>query len=79
MACKHELIKCTNCVKSCIICGEILPADFLPGKTKPKADKAAEAPENDVKSEIEEPVAEVQEEQAEKPAKKQRAKKGDAK
>lgn len=79
MACKHELIKCTNCVKSCIICGEILPADFKPGKSKPKAEKAAETPENDVKSEIEEPVAEVREEQAEKPAKKQRAKKGDAK
>ena len=72
MACKHELIKCTNCVKSCIICGEILPADFLPGKSKPKAEKAAETPENDVKSEIEEPVAEVQEE----PVKKAKGRKG---
>lgn len=79
MACKHEQIKCVNCEKYCLICGEKLPADFKPGKSKPKEEKAAETPENDVKSEIEEPVAEVQEEQAEKPAKKQRAKKGDAK
>ena len=46
---------------------EILPADFKPGKSKPKAEKAAETPENDVKSEIEKPVAEVQEEQEETP------------
>lgn len=51
MACKHEQIKCVNCVKSCLICGEILPADFLPGKSKPKEEKAAETPENDVKTE----------------------------
>ena len=48
MACKHEQIKCVNCVKSCLICGEILPADFLPGKS-PKAEKAAETPEKAAK------------------------------
>lgn len=72
MACKHERIQCVNCVKSCLICGEILPADFLPGKSTPKVEKAAETPENDVKSEVEEPVAEVQEE----PVKKARSRKG---
>lgn len=72
MACKHEQIKCVNCVKSCLICGEILPADFLPGKSKPKAEKAAETPENGVKSEVEEPVAEVHEE----PVKKAKSRKG---
>lgn len=51
MACNHERIKCVNCVKSCLICGEILPADFLPGKSKPKAEKAEETPENAVKTE----------------------------
>ena len=69
MACKHELIKCTNCVKSCIICGEILPEDFLPGKSKPKAEKAAETPENGGKKETEKPA---------KGGRKQTAKKGDA-
>ena len=49
MACNHEQIKCENCVKSCLICGEILPADFIQGKHQPPAEKAAETPENGVK------------------------------
>ena len=69
MACKHEQIKCVNCVKSCLICGEILPADFLPGKSTPKAEKAAETPENGEKKETEKPA---------KGGRKQTAKKGDA-
>lgn len=56
MACKHEQIKCVNCVKSCLICGEILPADFKPGKSKPKADTPAKPPKNGGKQEAEKPA-----------------------
>lgn len=63
MACKHEQIKCVNCVKSCLICGEILPEDFKPGKSKPKADTPAKQPKNAVKTD----------------GKEQTVKKGDAK
>ena len=45
MACNHERIKSENCVISCLLCGEILPADFLTKKNPPKAEKAAETPE----------------------------------
>lgn len=45
MACNHESIKSENCVISCLLCGEILPADFLTKKNPPKAEKAAETPE----------------------------------
>ena len=31
MNCKHEHIKCVNCVKYCILCGAELPPDFVPG------------------------------------------------
>ena len=30
--CEHKRIKSTNCVISCIDCGEILPIDYLVGK-----------------------------------------------
>lgn len=32
--CEHKRIKSTNCVISCIDCGEILPIDCLVGKEK---------------------------------------------
>ena len=49
MACTHDEIKCVNCVKTCLKCGAELPADFVPGKPAPVADKAAETPENGMK------------------------------
>lgn len=46
MACKHERIKSVNCVIFCDICGEKLPVDYLVGKDRIAAQKAAEtAPE----------------------------------
>ena len=46
MACKHERIKSVNCVIFCDICGEQLPVDYLVGKGRIAAQKAAEpAPE----------------------------------
>lgn len=51
MACNHERIKSVNCVISCVLCGEILPADFLTGKHPHEGQKAAETPENAVKTE----------------------------
>ena len=69
MACKHEQIKCVNCVKYCLICGEKLPADFKPGKSNPKAETAAETPENGGKQEAKKPA---------KGGRKQTVKKGDA-
>lgn len=38
--CKHERIKCVNCVKICLICGAELPADFGTDKPAPVAEKA---------------------------------------
>lgn len=38
MACEHERIECTNCVKKCLICGAVLPADFIPGKHAPETE-----------------------------------------
>lgn len=32
MACKHERIRCTNCVKYCLDCGVELPNGYVPGK-----------------------------------------------
>ena len=45
MACNHERIKSVNCVLFCDICGEKLPAGFVPGKSSPEPVKAAESPE----------------------------------
>lgn len=46
MECNHERIKSVNCRIFCDICGAELPADFMPGKSTPAPDKAAETPEN---------------------------------
>ncbi len=51
MACEHKRIKSENCVISCVDCGEILPLEYLTGKKSPAPDKAAETPENGVKTE----------------------------
>ena len=40
--CLHEKIRCTNCEKFCLLCGEKLPADFIPGKVSPTAEETAE-------------------------------------
>lgn len=42
MACKHERIKSVNCVIYCDICGKELPIDYLVGKDRIAAQKAAE-------------------------------------
>ena len=42
MACKHERIKSENCVISCLDCGAFLPIDYLVGKERIAAQKAAE-------------------------------------
>ena len=44
MTCEHKRIKSTNCVISCMDCGEILPIDYLVAKDRIKAQKAAEPP-----------------------------------
>ena len=44
MACNHERIKSVNCVISCVLCGEILPIDYLVGKDRIAAQKSAEQP-----------------------------------
>lgn len=41
MACKHERIKSVNCEIFCDICGEKLPIDYLVGKDRIAAQKAA--------------------------------------
>lgn len=51
MACKHERIKSVNCVIFCDVCGEKLPVDYLVGKSRIEEQKAAETPENAVKTE----------------------------
>lgn len=45
MACEHKRIKSTNCVISCMDCGEILPIDYLVGKDRIKGQNAEEAQE----------------------------------
>lgn len=44
MACNHERIKSVNCVIFCDICGEKLPVDYLVGRERIAAQKAAETP-----------------------------------
>lgn len=51
MACEHKRIKSTNCVISCMDCGEILPIDYLVGKDRIAEQNAAETAENAVKTE----------------------------
>lgn len=43
MACEHKRIKSTNCVISCMDCGEILPIDYLVAKDRIKAQKETPA------------------------------------
>ena len=45
MACEHKRIKSVNCVISCMDCGEILPVDYLKGKTRKDGQTGAESPE----------------------------------
>ena len=45
MACTHDEIRNTNCVKYCLKCGVKLPADFIPGKSTPEPEQAEETPE----------------------------------
>ena len=56
MVCKHERVKSVNCVLFCDVCGAELPADFLTGKYSTKEQKAAETPENAVKTEAKKPT-----------------------
>lgn len=51
MACKHERIKSVNCRIYCTLCGAELPVDYLVGKSRIAEQKAAETPENPVKTE----------------------------
>lgn len=44
MACEHKRIKSTNCVISCMDCGEILPIDYLVAKDRIKEQNAAKTP-----------------------------------
>ena len=45
MECKHEQIRCTNCVKYCLKCGAELPKDFVPGKAVESAETPVKAQE----------------------------------
>lgn len=76
MACKHERIKCVNCVKSCMICGEILPDDFFT-KKKPKKEKPVEKPAEVPETPEQEAQAAEQEPKAE-PKKETKPKAGKA-
>ena len=40
MACNHERIKSENCVISCLLCGKILPIDYLVARERIAAQKA---------------------------------------
>lgn len=71
MACKHEYVKCVNCVKYCMICGEKLPDDFF--QKKAKKEKAAETP-----AAPEAPAVEPESKEATKKETKPRAKTGKA-
>ena len=44
MSCEHKRIMSVNCVISCADCGEILPIDYLVGKSRIADQKAAETP-----------------------------------
>ena len=52
MSCEHKRLKSVNCVISCADCGEILPIDYLVGKSRIAEQKAAETPEMPVKTEV---------------------------
>ena len=61
MACNHERIKSVNCVIYCDICGERLPVDYLVGKDRIAAQKAAETAPEAVVEEIPAPPVEAAE------------------
>lgn len=44
MSCTHERIKSVNCRIYCALCGAELPVDYLVGKSRIEAQKAAETP-----------------------------------
>ena len=57
MACLHERIKSENCVISCLLCGKVLPIDYLVARERIQAQKAAEpAPEVKTGENTSEPV-----------------------
>ena len=68
MGCEHKRIKSENCVISCMDCGEILPIDYIIGRERIAAQKAAESAE-EVKAEDSTPEAEKAAESAKKPRK----------
>ena len=45
MACNHERIKSENCVISCLLCGKVLPLDWLVAKERIAAQEAEKQPE----------------------------------
>lgn len=49
MACNHERIKSVNCVISCVLCGKILPLDYLVARERIKAQEA-EKPAQEIKA-----------------------------
>ena len=74
MACEHKRIKSENCVISCMDCGEILPIDYIIGRERIAAQKAAESAA-EVKPEDSPPEAEKAAETPEKGQKKATEKK----
>lgn len=44
MACNHERIQSVNCVISCVLCGKILPSDYLTNKKTPAQEEAVKQP-----------------------------------
>lgn len=47
MICLHEKIKSENCVIKCMLCGEVLPIDYIIAKPRIEAQKQAENPAPD--------------------------------
>lgn len=47
MVCLHEKIKSENCVIKCMLCGEVLPIDYIIAKPRIEAQKQAENPSHD--------------------------------
>lgn len=56
MGCEHKRLKSTNCVISCADCGEILPIDYLVGKSRiaeqAAEEKPAEAPKKTTRKKV---------------------------
>lgn len=45
MACNHERIKSENCVISCLLCGKVLPLDYLVASKRIQAQNGTKTPE----------------------------------